>query len=59
VLNLIGVVIISTLAMFLVSKASKGVDPDSSPDGIAEPAPVVEESRSEESPNVSESVPVG
>jgi sodium-dependent dicarboxylate transporter 2/3/5 len=28
VLNLIGVVIISTLAMFLISKASEGVDPD-------------------------------
>ena len=28
VLNLIGVAIISTVALFLVSKASKGVDPE-------------------------------
>jgi sodium-dependent dicarboxylate transporter 2/3/5 len=35
VLNLIGVAIISTVAMFLVSKASKGVDPEMVPDAVS------------------------
>ena len=47
VLNLIGVVIISTLAMFLVSKASKGVDPKPATDGATTPAPTLEIGRSE------------
>jgi len=47
VLNLIGVVIISTLAMFLVSKASKGVDPRPATDEATTPAPTLEIGRSE------------
>jgi sodium-dependent dicarboxylate transporter 2/3/5 len=35
VLNLIGVAIISTVAMFLVSKASKGVDPEMVPEAVS------------------------
>ena len=57
VLNLIGVAIISTLAMFLVSKASEGVDADLLPDAPAESAAEVR--RSVESSEVSESSHAG
>ena len=59
VLNLIGVVIISTLAMFLVSKASEGVDPDLVPSGSTESPPVVEVMRPVESSYAAESSQIG